>query len=209
MKFCLNKKKFMVNIIKKINNICYFDKIIINGFNYNLEKKIILIQRNIKNFLKTKNNNYKIKTNNKYLSSNNAFQSTNEISNKKNEQNEPNNINTISEFNLYENSFISNNVNAISFDFKDIQNENIEDDDNNIINTKKENIIKTLNFGSKNKLIITEKQKNYKKLKQLFINSITNKFANFLTNALNKLYLYNFIKIFVQKISKSINLLKE
>ena len=205
MKFCLNKKKFMVNIIKKINNICYFDKIIINGFNYNLEKKIILIQRNIKNFLKTKNNNYKIKTNNKYLSSNNAFQSTNEISNKKNEQNEPNNINTISEFNLYENSFISNNVNAISFDFKDIQNENIEDDDNNIINTKKENIIKTLNFGSKNKLIITEKQKNYKKLKQLFINSITNKFANFLTNALNKLYLYNFIKIFVQKISKSIN----
>ena len=141
MKFCLNKKKFMVNIIKKINNICYFDKIIINGFNYNLEKKIILIQRNIKNFLKTKNNNYKIKTNNKYLSSNNAFQSTNEISNKKNEQNEPNNINTISEFNLYENSFISNNVNAMSFDFKDIQNENIEDDDNNIINTKKESPI--------------------------------------------------------------------
>ena len=226
------KRIYNINnaIIKDINNICFIDKIY--GYNIisnNLKNKINILQINIKNFLKRKNNvvnnemnspiTNKMKTLkiNKINLSKEIFQSTNDISSNKNNSNNDNNaISNISEFipeeinnknNRNENIFISNNLNTFSFDFKNTKNENIEDDEINInmISPKIQNANVTINFSSKNILIQTERYYSYKKLKKLFIANISNKFANFLMNVLNKLYLYNFIKLFSQKINKNIN----
>ena len=75
----------------------------------------------------------------------------------------------------------------------------------NLISPKNINTNKTINFSSKNMLINTERYYSYKKLKNIFVANISNKFANFLMNILHKLYLYNFIKTLLQKINKSIN----
>ena len=218
------KRKHNLKCVKKdINNICFIDKyygnIIIGN---NLKNKINVLQINIKKFLRKINNEInsplanKLKTIkiNKINLSKEIFESTNENSNYQN----INNINNISEFtpdeinnknNKNENIFISNNLNTFSFDFKNIKNEDIEDDDTNIninmISPKNINANKTIDFSSKNMLISTERFNSYKKLKKIFIANISNKFANFLMNILLKLHLYNFIKIFLQKINKSVN----
>ena len=54
-------------------------------------------------------------------------------------------------------------------------------------------------------LIKSEKNNAFRKLKLLFVSNITNKFAFFLTDIIKKLLLYNFIKLFLQKLNKSVN----
>ena len=219
------KRKYNIKgIIKDINNICFIEKIYGNNIIGNKLKNIInILQINIKKFLRRINNEInspianKLKTIkiNKINLSKEIFQSTNDNSINNNISIIQNNINKISEFtpdeinnknNKNENIFISNNLNTFSFDFKNIKNEDIEDDDNiNMISPKNISTNKTINFSCKNMLISTERYYSYKKLKKIFISNISNKFANFLMNILHKLHLYNFIKLFLQKINKSIN----
>ena len=215
--------KYNINILKDMNNICFITKS--SGYNIisnDLKYKIIFLQMNIKKFLKVNSSincqNNIIKSKNKNTTNKNFFTkdnsiSTNDISNKKNyEQNLNKQIN-IADFSLNdkecrndknENSFISNNLNAFSFDFK---NDNIDDGEILIhkLSNKKDNNYQTINFCSKNLLIYTEKFNSYKKLRKIFIATITNKFAIFLMKLLNKLHLYNFLKLFIQKINKSVN----
>ena len=223
-----NRKKrlFIHGVLKNINNICFIDKSNRNYLiNDNLKSKIIYLQIHIKRFLKINkyiiNNEFTSseliqKTNKKYkdISSIDKFQSTNEISDKKREDILLNNDINISEFSLNEkinqkendNLIISNNLTTFSFDFNKIKNENIEDEDCNInTNDNFDNINIINNFSSKNMLISSEKNYFYKKLKSFFVTSITNKFAYFLINIMNKLLLYNFVKILIQKINKYIN----
>ena len=104
------------------------------------------------------------------------------------------------------NIFISNDLNVFSFDFKNIKEENIEDDDSiDIINTSSDRINEEVNFSSKNMFINNGKENSYKKLKFIFVANITNKFAIYLRAVLRKIYLFNFIKLFMQKINKIIN----
>ena len=226
IQFLKNSRKSNLKCtIKDINNICFIDKIYgCNIISHNLKNKINLLQIKIKKFLKRINNEINspiskklksIKINNINLSKE-IFESTNDNSINYNISNNQKNTNNITEFtpdeannknNKNENIFISTNLNTFSFDFKNIKNEDIEDDDTNInmVSPKIQNTNKTINFSSKNRLVRTERYYSYKKLKRLFISNITNKFANYLMNILHKLHLYNFIKLFFQKINKSIN----
>ena len=156
------------------------------------------------------------KKNNKDILSIDKFQTTNFISDKKNEEKSldkniiisefsPNDKNNKNEEN--ENIIISNNLNVFSFNFDNVRNENIEEDDaddcvSNTTENKIDNIKKIINFSSKNMLIYSEKNNLYKKLKSLFVSYITNKLAVFLTDIINKLLLYNFLKLFIQKTKK-------
>ena len=226
----IRKQNYCFSILKERNIGCFIDKAygnnIING---NLKCKIIFLQKNIKRFLKmNKLNNNKYNSdisyqkpnikNNKDILSMEKFQNTNYISDKKNEEkNSDKNIIT-SEFSLNdkinkdeenENIIISNNLNVFSFNFENTRNENIEEDDDdyalNMIENKIDNIKKRINFSSKNMLIYSEKNNSYKKLKSLFVSYITNKLAVFLTDIINKLLLYNFLKLFIQKTKKIVN----
>ena len=219
------KIKFYYNtILKDMNDVCYMDKIYgYNIINNDLTCKIIFLQINIKKFLKVNNDkNHSrvstiintIKKNSDILSRNKLLSTKDisDISNKKVEEIRQDKIINISEFTPgeenkdenNENIFISNNLNTFSFDFKNIRKEDIEDDDN-IIDNKNNCLNKIINFSSKNKFINTNMYYSHKKLKKLFISNITNKFANFLADIINKFYLYNFIKIYIQRIKKSIN----
>ena len=223
----LRKAKIKLNyntILKDRNDVCYMDKVYkYNIINKDLLCKIIFLQINIKNFLKVNNDkNHShvstiirtIKKNSDILSRNKLLSTKDisDISNKKFEEILKDKIINISEFTPNEvnkdenneNIFISNNLNTFSFDFKNNRKEDIEDDDN-IIDNKNESTNKIINFSSKNKFINTNRYSSYKKLKKIFIANITNKFANFLADIINKLYLYNFIKLFLQRIKKSIN----
>ena len=126
--------------------------------------------------------------------------------------------------NVNANTFISKNVTTFSFDFKnhddyytnrninlnsDINNntENIqdEDDENIVINNNVNNINNYLSFSSKNMLLANERNNSCNNLRNIFVGCITNKFSIFLILLLNRLNLFDFIKILSQKIKKSIN----
>ena len=221
------KQNYCFTILKE-GNIGYFiDKVYGNNIISNdLKYKIIFLQKNIKRFLKTdKFNNKKYnsyisnhkenKNNNKDILTSEKFQTTNYISNNKYEEKSPDKNIIISEFSPNEdneeneNIIISNNITVFSFNFDNTKNENIEDDDDctsNKAENKIDNIKKIINFSSKNKFIYPEKNNNaYKRLKSLFVSYITNKLAVFLTDIINKLLLYNFLKLSMQKIKKIIN----
>jgi len=219
------KIKFNYNtILKDRNDVCYMDKVYkYNIINKDLLCKIIFLQINIKKILNVNNDkNHShistiirtIKKNSDILSRNKLLSTKDisDISNKKFEEILQDKIINISDFNANEvnkeenneNIFISNNLNTFSFDFKNIRKEDIEDDDN-IIDNKNDSTNKIINFSSKNKFINTNRYYSHKKLRKIFIANITNKFANFLADIINKLYVYNFIKLFIQKIKKSIN----
>ena len=131
-------------------------------------------------------------------------------------------------------NFISENVTTFSFeDFKDqeisiyktVQNnqngyennkgklddkndndENIiEEDDDIICNNKINSIINYFTFSSKNLLLSNERKDSYLKLRNMFIISITNRLSQYLILLLNRLNFFDFIKILLQKIKKSIN----
>ena len=118
-----------------------------------------------------------------------------------------------------ETNFISENINSFSFDLnsdkesscnKNIShnnnsNENIEDEYNASNNKNIKDIKNLLNFSSKNMLILTERVDFVSKLKFLFVTNITNKLSNILIMTLNRLYLFDFIKILSQRINKNIN----
>ena len=225
----LYKKKFKYYMYNNIK-ICDINKKIYL-INYKLKKKIILLQKYIKNYLHNKTNKSN-KINNNYFFSENKYSLTNDISDEK-KYNENNTFKkNVSEFNLQDNennnndfilvtnkkeninTFISKNVTTFSFDFKDhddfnnninldINNnkENIQDEDNDsIMNNNNIN-----NFSLKNMLITINMNNSYNKLKNLFVTSITNKFSSFLILLLNRLNLFDFVKILSQKIQKSIN----
>ena len=223
-----NRKKrlHIYGILKNVNNICYIDKINRNYLiNENLKRKIINLQIHIKRFLKINKNINNNLISNKLIQNTNKkykdkqtidnFQSTKEISdNKIGDISQNNNNINLSEFSPNEkinqtrnnNLIISNNLTTFSFDFNRIKNENLEDEDCAInINDNCDDINIINNFYFKNMFIASEKIYFFKKLKSLFITSITNKFAYFLIIIMNKLLLYNFIKIFIQKIKKYIN----
>ena len=218
------RKFFCFCLLKDINNICFIDKVYGNNIiSNNLKCKIILLQINIRRFLKKNNNkqnsnllNTKAVKNNKDILSLEKFHSTNEITGKKHEENSRNKNINLSEFSLKdksnkddenENFIISNNLNIFSFDLYNTKSENIDDDDypTNIVEQDINNINKKINLSSKNMLINSEKNNSFRKLKLLFVSYITNKFAYFLTNIIKKLFLYNFIKLFMQKLNKNIN----
>ncbi len=133
-----------------------------------------------------------------------------------------------------ENSFISKNVNTFSFSFKDQDNDNNdinntytfqdctsknsanindnneniddEDDSNNKSNRNTINhFTNILNLSVKNRIFYTDNNYYDIKLKNLFVANISNKLSIYLILILNKLHLFDFIKIFSQKIKKSIN----
>ena len=244
----LNIISFLKNKIKKhiLKNRFYFSKIKLNGCYINKNKiiinnilkyKIILLQRNIKNYLtKINNNKLNMSGKGKILLSDIRYKLTNDISDEKRKyENSDLNINNISPFdfndnksnksNKYDiiienkNTFISEDVTTFSFDFKnhahkkyenDTQNtksnnskENIEEDDNN--NNVDNNISNYINFSSKNMLLSNEIEISYKKLKYLFVTNITTKLSLFTIILLNRIHLFNFIKILSQRINKIIN----
>ena len=248
----LNKISFLKNKIKQniLKNKFYFSRIKINicyinkkqnMINTKLKNKIILLQKNIKIYLKRKNNYNKVKNNEKtkILLSDIRYNLTSDISDeKKNYENSDLKVNNISQFeindddnnkydiiiennnNTYKNTFISDDVTTFSFDFKnqnnnifrnDIENsnvnnnnnkENIEEDD---ISNNIDNISNIINFSSKNMLLSNEIEVSYKRLKYLFVAYITNKLSLFSILLLNRIHLFNFIKILSQRINKRIN----
>ena len=129
--------------------------------------------------------------------------------------------------NINKNSFISKNVTTFSFDFKnhddyntnntnsninlnlDISDnkENIqdEDDENIIINNNINNAKNYFSFSSTSMLLANERNNSFNNLKNIFVGYITNKFSVFLILLLNRLNLFDFVKILSQKIKKSIN----
>ena len=118
-----------------------------------------------------------------------------------------------------ETNFISENINSFSFDLNsdkessynknidqnNIGNENIEDDYNASNNKNIKDINNLLNFSSKNMLIFTDRDDFVSKLRFLFVTNITNKLSTILIMTLNRLYLFDFIKILSQRINKNIN----
>ena len=118
-----------------------------------------------------------------------------------------------------ETNFISENINSFSFDLNsdkessnnknidknNIGNENIEDDYNASNNKNIKDINNLLNFSSKNMLISTDRDDFVSKLRFLFVNNITYKLSSILIMTLNRLYLFDFIKILSQRINKNIN----
>ena len=207
--------------------------------NTKLKNKIILLQKNIKNYLKRKNNYNKVKNNVKIniLYSDIKYNLTSDISDeKKNYENSDLKVNNISQFeindddnnkydiiiennnNTYKNTFISDDVTTFSFDFKnqnnnifrnDIENSNVNNNKENIeeddISNNIDNISNIINFSSKNMLLSNEIEVSYKRLKYLFVAYITNKLSLFSILLLNRIHLFNFIKILSQRINKRIN----
>ena len=225
IKLFKNKKNYYkISILKDRKNVCIISKVS-NIITKEMKCKILFLQMKMKKFLKSNElinktyndgiSNPKTIKKNKDLLSSEQIQSTNDISNKKIEEKSRNKNIIISEFSPNsntnkedenENFIISDNLNIFSFDFKNNKEENVEDDDSmNIANIKVENNDKIINFSFKNIFINNERYYSYKKLKLIFITNITNKFTYFLTNILNKLHLYNFLKLLLQKINKSIH----
>ena len=164
----------------------------------------------------------------KYNDSNTNKKNISEFNIKENENNDfilvENNTKLDNNDNNNANTFISKNVTTFSFDFKnhddyntnrninlnlDINDntENIqdEDDDNIIINNNVNNINNYFSFSSKNILLANERYNSCYNLRNIFVGFITNKFSIFLILLLDRLNLFDFIKIFSQKIKKSIN----
>ena len=252
----LFKNKYITYMHIKVN-VCYITKQI-NTINNKLNNKIILLQKNIKNYIKNKFIYKIMNKNNNSIFSDNKYNFTNYISDEK-KYNENSENKYISDFNIneYNNndfliidnnnkekeknnnrnkleaSFIAKNVVDFSFDFKenyneiyknipsilkgnnnnilidDINdnNENIQEEEDDYFCSNKINNFKNFfSFSHKNKLYLTnEKNKYYIKLRNIFITRITNKLSLFLILLLNRINVFNFIKILSQKIKKYIN----
>ena len=144
------------------------------------------------------NNKNKDKNENSFISKDvNAFSF--DFKDQDNDNNEINNTYTFKDCNSKNSVNINTNDNNENI-------ENIDEDDCNInINNNINNIANILNLSYKNRLLYNDRYDSYVKLKNLFVTSITNKLSVFLILILNKLHLFDFIKLLSQKINKSIN----